>query len=84
MHDYGWKNGYFTSSDVAILGHGYGVSQYPQLYDKHLEKYQLLPHPYLGKFEVGNEEKRLKTMDVRLGRWIWNFCLWMYCSKYRK
>ena len=27
-----WKNSSFTSADVDILGHGCGVSQYPQFY----------------------------------------------------
>ena len=35
----GWKNSFPTSADVARLGHGYGVSQYTQFYDQHLEKY---------------------------------------------
>ena len=54
LHDAGWKNGYFYSSDAAMLGNGCGVSQYSQFYDKRLEKYQFLPRPYLVSFEVGN------------------------------
>ena len=42
----------FTSADASILGNGCGVSQYPQFYDQHLEKYQLLPRPYLGVLRV--------------------------------
>ena len=34
-HDAGWET-FFTSADVAIIGHIYGVSQYPQFYDQHL------------------------------------------------
>ena len=30
LHDAGWENSYFTSSDVSMLVHGCGVSQYPQ------------------------------------------------------
>ena len=33
MHKFGWKAQYFKSSDVSMLGHGCGVSQYPQFYD---------------------------------------------------
>ena len=51
-----WKNS-FTSADIAILGYRCGVSQYPQCYDKQLEKYQLLPRPYLVSFEGDNQNK---------------------------
>ena len=57
LHDACWKNIYFTSANVAILGHRCGVSQYPQFYDQPLEKCQLLPRPYLGILEGGNGEK---------------------------
>ena len=60
MDEAGWKNVYFTSGDVDMLGYGYGVSQYPQFYDQHLEKYELLPCPYLGSFEDDNGEKMTK------------------------
>ena len=33
MHNLGWKAKFFISADVSMLGHGYGVSQYPQFYD---------------------------------------------------
>ena len=33
MHKLGRKAQYFKSSDVSILVHGCGVSQYPQFYD---------------------------------------------------
>ena len=39
-----------------MLGHGCGVSQYSQFYYEHLEKYQVLPCPYLGTFEGDNGE----------------------------
>ena len=29
----GWKAQYFKSTDVSMLGHGCGVSQYPQVYN---------------------------------------------------
>ena len=34
-----------------MLGYGFGVSQYPQFYDKELDMYQVLPRPYRGSFE---------------------------------
>ena len=52
LHDYVWKNSYFNSADVSMLGYGCGVSQYPQFYDKELDRYQVLPHPYRGYFAV--------------------------------
>ena len=30
LHGTGWKNSYFTSADVSMLGYGCGVSQYPK------------------------------------------------------
>ena len=30
----GWKAPFFKSADVLMLGHGCGVSQYPQFYDR--------------------------------------------------
>ena len=33
MHKNGWKAQYFKSADASMLGHGCGVSQYPQFYD---------------------------------------------------
>ena len=41
-----------NSADVSLLGYGCVVSQYLQFYDQDLEKYQVLPRPYLGYFEV--------------------------------
>ena len=32
MHNLGWKAQYFKSSDVLMLGHGFGFLQYPQFY----------------------------------------------------
>ena len=34
MHKFGWKAQYFKSAYVSMLGHGCGVSHYPQFYDK--------------------------------------------------
>ena len=49
MHKLGWKENYFMSDDVSMLGHGCGVSQYPQFYDR-TKKYQLLLHPYVVSY----------------------------------
>ena len=29
LHDTGWKNSYFPSADVSMIGYGCGVSPYP-------------------------------------------------------
>ena len=34
MHKLSWKAQFFKSADVLMLGHGCGVSQYPQFYDR--------------------------------------------------
>ena len=41
----------FTSADVSMLGYVCRVSRYPQFYYQDLDKYQVLPHPYLGSFK---------------------------------
>ena len=51
LHDAGWKNSYFTSDDVYVIGYGYSVSQYPIFYVKDLDMYQVLPRPYIGSFD---------------------------------
>ena len=33
MHKLGWKAQYFKSDYISMLGHGCGVSQYPQFYN---------------------------------------------------
>ena len=50
----------FTCADVYMIGYGCGVSQYPQFYYRYLEKYQVLPRPYLGSFESNNGENLIK------------------------
>ena len=35
LHDSGRENRVLNSDDVAMIGHGYGVSQYTQYYDQH-------------------------------------------------
>ena len=55
-----WKNRYFTSADVSMLGYGCGVSQYPQFYVKDLDMYQVLPRPFIGYFDGFPGEKSIK------------------------
>ena len=50
MHIICWKAKYFKSTYVSVLGHGCGVSQYPQFYDKIKKKYQMLSRLYVGVF----------------------------------
>ena len=33
-----------------MLGHGCGVSQFPQFYDTNKNIYQMLPRPYVGSY----------------------------------
>ena len=57
MHKIGWKAQYFKSTDVSMLVHSCGVSQYPQLNYTNKNIYQMLPRPYLGSYsgEKGHE-----------------------------
>ena len=69
--------------------YGCGVYQYLQCYDKKLEKYQLLPHPYLRSFEVNNGEKVTKEKQVlnlsgEAGKKIWECIETMTKNKYWK
>ena len=52
MHKIGWKAYYFNSADVSRLVHGCGVLQLSQFYKTIKNKYQLLPRPYVGNYEV--------------------------------
>ena len=61
-----------------MLGYGFGVSQYPQFYDKDIDMYQVLPRPYKGSFDGFPGENFMKKMDVRLVRSSRNICLEMY------
>ena len=56
MHNIGSKENFFKSDDVSILGHGCGVSQFPQFYEKIKKKYQLLPRSCVGSYlgEMGH------------------------------
>ena len=44
INNLGWKAQFFKSAHVSMLGHGCGVSQYPQFYDRTKHIYQMLPH----------------------------------------
>ena len=68
LHDAGWKNSYFTSADVYMLGYGCGVSKYTQYYVKYLDMYQMLPHPHIGSFDVFTGDNSIKKMGARLGK----------------
>ena len=57
LHDSGWKNIYFTSDDVYMLGYGCGVSRQPQFYVKYLDMYQVLPRLYSWSFGGGPGDK---------------------------
>ena len=50
IHKLGWKAQFFKSADVSMLGHECVVSQYPQLYDRIKNIYQMLPLPYVGSY----------------------------------
>ena len=43
-----------------MLGHGYGVSQYPQFYDRFKNIYQMLSRPYVGSYIVEKGQQFLK------------------------
>ena len=49
FYQIGWKANYFNSADVSMLGHGCGVSKFPQFYD--IIKKQILKCPYVGSYE---------------------------------
>ena len=51
LNDTSWKKNYLTSNDVSMLGYGCDVSQYIQLYDQELDRYQVSAHPYRGSFK---------------------------------
>ena len=77
-HDARWKNSYFNSADISMLGYGCGVSQYPQFYVNNLDMYQVLPRPYLGYFDGGPGDKLILKMGVRLGKASRNIFLGIY------
>ena len=50
MHKLGWKAQFFKQDGVLMLGHGCGVSQYPQFYDRIKNMYQMILRPYVGSY----------------------------------
>ena len=58
-----------------MLGYGCGVSQYPQIYVKYLDMYQVLPRPYIGSFDGFPVDNLIKKMGVRPGKSS-RFFLW--------
>ena len=60
LHDAGWKISFFTYADVYMIVHVSVVSYCYKCYDQGLDKYQLLPRPYLGSFEGFTGEKFIK------------------------
>ena len=61
LYDCGWKNSSHKSADVAMLGFGYGVSMYPQFYDKDLKSFHMLPRPYIRSFYGKCSDQILKN-----------------------
>ena len=59
-----------------MLGYAYGVYQYPQFYDKELDKYQVLPRTYRGYFEGFPGDKFVKEIWLlHLADQAESFCL---------
>ena len=67
FHDYGWKNSSHKSADIAMLGYGYGVSMYPQFFDKDSKTFQMLPRPYIRSFDGQCSDQVLKKNAC----WTW-------------
>ena len=47
-----------------MLGHGCGVSQYPQFYDTNKNNYQMLPRPYVGSYSGEKGHKILQQLWI--------------------
>ena len=76
MHKIGWNSNYLKYADVSMLGHGCGVSHFPQFYDNIKKKYQILPCPYVGKYLVEKTHKYLqKTWIIELAKSVELFVL---------
>ena len=50
IHDIAWKGNYFKSDEVHMIGHGFGASIYPNLYDKIEGKPKMIPRTYTISF----------------------------------
>ena len=75
LHDAGWKNCYFTYAGVSMVGCGCGVSNHPRFYYQDLDKYQVLPRPYLGCFGGFPGEKKLRKWALDLAGQV-KICFW--------
>ena len=58
-----------------MLGYIWGVSQYPQLFVKYLDMYQMLPRPYLRSFDGCPGDKLIKNRVINLAnrseKFVW-------------
>ena len=72
MRKIGWKAQLFKYADVSMLGHGFGVSQYPQFYDRNKKKYQMLPRLYVGSYSGEKGHYFSISMDSCIRKIIWN------------
>ena len=68
LHDAGWKNSYFNSADVSMLGYGCGISQYSQFFVKDWDIYQVLPRSYLWSFYWVPGNKVIEKKGIGLGK----------------
>ena len=59
MHKLGCKTQLFKSNGVLMLGHGCGVSKYPQFYDRIKNIYRILPRPHVGSYSGENSHQFL-------------------------
>ena len=76
MHKLGWKSQFFKSSDVSMLGHGCGVSQYSQFYDRIKNIYQMLPHPFVGSYKCEKGHRFLQEpWTIALAKSVENFIM---------
>ena len=78
LHDAGLEKKFFTSDDFSMLDYGCGLSRYPQFYYRYLDKYQVLPRPYLGCFEGYPrentvEEKWVLDLTGQTEKFVWGF-----------
>ena len=60
IHKLGWKAPLFKLGDVLMLGHGCGVSQYTQFYDRIKYRYQMSPRLYVGSYSGKNGHQFLQ------------------------
>ena len=72
IHTFGWKAKYFKSSDVSMLGHGCGVSQYPQFYDKIKNKSNFTTSICGNMFRWKGSPILAQTMDSCISQISWN------------